>query len=100
MLAACLLNACVMLAQCFLVFFGCFQDARFWNLHDTPRYAQGTEPKPHLKKKGLRDRNSPTCTLSQNGYGTSNRLPLYRGFAGAMLALPWSPRVVLFSRCA
>ena len=23
-------------------------------------------------KKGLRDRNSPTCTLSQNGYGASN----------------------------
>ena len=23
----------------------------------------------NLCKKGLRDRNSPTCTLSQNGYG-------------------------------
>ena len=22
-----------------------------------------------LRRKGLRDRNSPTCTLSQNGYG-------------------------------
>ena len=22
------------------------------------------------RQKGLRDRNSPTCTLSQNGYGT------------------------------
>jgi len=27
----------------------------------------GLEPRP----KGLRDRNSPTCTLSQNGYGAS-----------------------------
>jgi hypothetical protein len=23
----------------------------------------------NLRQKGLRDRNSPTCTLSQNGYG-------------------------------
>ena len=34
------------------------------------------------RQKGLRDRNSPTCTLSQNGYGNSDckkpepRLPL------------------------
>ena len=27
-------------------------------------------------KKGLRDRNSPTCTLSQNGYGDSSILAL------------------------
>ena len=26
---------------------------------------------PPAAKRGLRDRNSPTCTLSQNGYGTS-----------------------------
>ena len=26
-------------------------------------------------KKGLRDRNSPTCTLSQNGYGASITSP-------------------------
>lgn len=31
-------------------------------------------------KKGLRCRNSPTCTLSQNGYGTSNRY-LFKWFA-------------------
>ena len=29
--------------------------------------AEGVEP----AKEGLRDRNSPMCTLSQNGYGTS-----------------------------
>ena len=28
------------------------------------------------KQKGLRDRNSPTCTLSQNGYGDSNIVAL------------------------
>ena len=39
-------------------------------------------------QKGLRDRNSPTCTLSQNGYGDVSRpsvwssLPLLGGFAG------------------
>ena len=27
-------------------------------------------------KKGLRDRNSPTCTLSQNGYGDSSIVAL------------------------
>ena len=38
---------------------------RHWNLrlHKTP--PGGFEPRP----KGLRGRNSPTCTLSQNGYG-------------------------------
>ena len=29
-----------------------------------------------VTKKGLRDRNSPTCTLSQNGYGTSKSAPV------------------------
>ena len=42
---------------------------------DVPKYSRdqspniaagGFEPRP----KGLRGRNSPTCTLSQNGYGT------------------------------
>ena len=27
-----------------------------------------------MLKGGLRDRNSPTCTLSQNGYGIHERL--------------------------
>ena len=30
-------------------------------------------------QKGLRDRNSPTCTLSQNGYGDSSILELLYG---------------------
>ena len=30
---------------------------------------QGTKPELNPGSKGLRDRNSPTCTLSQNGYG-------------------------------
>ncbi len=42
--------------------------------------APGIEP---MTKKGLRDRNSPTCTLSQNGYGDILgqvlRLPLWPG---------------------
>ncbi len=29
------------------------------------------QPATDGKEKGLRDRNSPTCTLSQNGYGAS-----------------------------
>ena len=34
----------------------------------------------NLGQKGLRDRNSPTCTLSQNGYGAeTTRLRQYTG---------------------
>ena len=35
----------------------------------SPRTPGGIEPL--LKRKGLRNRNSPSCTLSQNGYGSS-----------------------------
>ena len=34
----------------------------------TLQHIMGSEP----RQKGLRDRNSPTCTLSQNGYGTKH----------------------------
>jgi hypothetical protein len=34
----------------------------------TLQHIMGFEP----RQKGLRDRNSPTCTLSQNGYGTKH----------------------------
>ena len=69
-LAECLRDACTLLSG---IYFGA---VRFWNLHDPMhhRYAQATKPKPPFTKKGLRDRNSPTCTLSQNGYGTSDTL--------------------------
>ena len=39
---------------------------RHWNLCSYKTPPGGFEPQP----KGLRGRNSPTCTLSQNGYGT------------------------------
>jgi len=49
-------------------------------LRDMRARAPGIEP---MTKKGLRDRNSPTCTLSQNGYGDilgqGLRLPLWPG---------------------
>ena len=45
-------------------------------------------------QKGLRDRNSPTCTLSQNGYGDkmswSTSCPAKRSEQGEKMALPKS----------
>ena len=37
----------------------------------TPTTAGAAEQRGKHEQKGLRDRNSPTCTLSQNGYGDS-----------------------------
>ena len=38
-------------------------------------------------KEGLRDRNSPICTLSQNGYGDCKAVP--REERGQIGALDW-----------
>ena len=44
-------------------------------------------------KKGLRDRISPTCTLSQNGYGDSKKGLMMRW---AVLAHLWQCRVLVW----
>ena len=41
-----------------------------------------------LTQKGLRDRNSPYCTLSQNGYGDSSRSQYIRELTKASLSFP------------
>jgi hypothetical protein len=46
----------------------------------------------NLLKEGLRDRNSPTCTLSQNGYGDFLITPP-RAITFRLLALPPRDRI-------
>ena len=46
--------------------------ARAWNVFRRSRSTRAFE----LGKRSLRDRNSPTCTLSQNGYGDGIPLQL------------------------
>ena len=53
----------------------------------------------HLQK-GLRDRNSPTCTLSQNGYGACQHPRTKLGIAAGTDCLPKSPMCCnLCNRC-
>ncbi len=61
-------NVCVLLMQCL-----CNVCAMLVHCLCNGLSLGGIEPGA---KKGLRDRNSPTCTLSQNGYGDSSIVAL------------------------
>ena len=75
----CFYIACAMFLYCFFTVFTLSHEmvmqvshgacASFADRLSSGRIEPGTE-------KGLRDRNSPTCTLSQNGYGDSSILAL------------------------
>ena len=70
---------------------GDFQDSRKSNLPRGPGARTQGESNPG--QKGLRDRISPTCTLSQNGYGVCcmNGPGLRRAFKMPPLLLTSSP---------
>ena len=52
------------------------------------------------RAKGLRCRNSPTCTLSQNGYGDRHDAPIQQSCSGTPDKLKRALTWPLHSRCA